>query len=106
MQSKHNLFKYSLKEAIINSIKIKSSDQMFTACVCIGDCLLLRSFSTGAEMSWCRAVFFNGCRTVLFPQRPEWAEAETESEIITSLDQIILSFRKPFLSFCIYLSFR
>ena len=36
MQSKHNLFKYSLKEAIINLIKIKSSDQMFTACVCIG----------------------------------------------------------------------
>ena len=30
MQSKHNLFKYSLKEAIINLIKIKSSDQMFT----------------------------------------------------------------------------
>jgi hypothetical protein len=29
MQSKHNLFKYSLKEAIINLIKIKSSDQMF-----------------------------------------------------------------------------
>ena len=24
-------------------------------------------FSTGAKMSWCRAVFFNGCRTVLFP---------------------------------------
>ena len=42
MQSKHNLFKYSLKEAIINLIKIKSSDQMFTACVCIGDCLLSR----------------------------------------------------------------
>ena len=40
MQSKHNLFKYSLKEAIINLIKIKSIDQMFTACVCIGDCLL------------------------------------------------------------------
>ena len=33
MQSKNNLFKYSLKEAIINLIKIKSSDQMFTACV-------------------------------------------------------------------------
>jgi hypothetical protein len=49
------------------------------------------SFSTGAELSW--------CRTVLFPQRPERAE----SEIITSLDQIILSFRKPFLSFYIYL---
>ena len=44
MQSKHNLFKYSLKEAIINLIiiEIKSSDQMFTACVCIGDCLLSR----------------------------------------------------------------
>jgi hypothetical protein len=42
MQSKHNLFKYSLKEAIINLIKIKNSDQMFTACVCIGDCLLSR----------------------------------------------------------------
>jgi hypothetical protein len=42
MQSKHNLFKYSLKEAIINLIKIKSSDQMFTACVRIGDCLLSR----------------------------------------------------------------
>jgi hypothetical protein len=41
-QSKHNLFKYSLKETIINLIKIKSSDQMFTACVCIGDCLLSR----------------------------------------------------------------
>jgi hypothetical protein len=41
MQSKHNLFKYSLKEAIINLIKIKSSDQMFTACVGIG------------ELSWC-----------------------------------------------------
>jgi hypothetical protein len=33
MQSKHNLFKYSFKEAMINLIKIKSSDQMFTACV-------------------------------------------------------------------------
>jgi hypothetical protein len=42
MQLKHNLFKYSLKEAIINLIKIKSGDQMFTACVCIGDCLLSR----------------------------------------------------------------
>ena len=42
MQSKHYLFKYSLKEAIINLIKIKSSDQMFTGCVCIGDCLLSR----------------------------------------------------------------
>jgi hypothetical protein len=37
MQSKHNWFKYSLKEAIINSLKssdqysLKSSDQMFTA---------------------------------------------------------------------------
>jgi hypothetical protein len=30
------------KEAIINLIKIKSSDQMFTACVCIGDCLFSR----------------------------------------------------------------
>jgi hypothetical protein len=26
----------------VNLIKIKSSDQMFTACVCIGDCLLSR----------------------------------------------------------------
>jgi hypothetical protein len=42
MQSKHNLFKYSLKEAIINLIKIKNSDQMFTACVCIGDCLIFQ----------------------------------------------------------------
>jgi hypothetical protein len=42
MQSKHNLFKYSLKEAVVNLIKIKSSDQMFTACVCIGDCFLSR----------------------------------------------------------------
>ena len=42
MQSKHNLFKYSLKEAIINLIKIKSSDQMFTACVYIGDCLIFK----------------------------------------------------------------
>ena len=42
MQSKHNLFKYSLKEAIINLIKIKNSDQMFTACVCIGDCLIFK----------------------------------------------------------------
>jgi preprotein translocase subunit SecB len=42
-QSKHNLFKYSLKEAIINLIKIKSSDQ-------------------------CRFdTFFQRCRTVLFP---------------------------------------
>jgi hypothetical protein len=37
MQSKHNLFKYSLKEAIINLIKMKSSDQMFTAFVCFRD---------------------------------------------------------------------
>ena len=37
MQSKHNLFKYSLKKAIINLIKIKSSDQMFTAAVCFRD---------------------------------------------------------------------
>ena len=40
MQSKHKLFKYSLKEAIINLIKIKISEQMFTAGVCIGDCLI------------------------------------------------------------------
>jgi hypothetical protein len=42
MQSKHNLFKYSLKEAIINLIKIKSSDQMFTACVLVPNCLFKR----------------------------------------------------------------
>ena len=29
--------------------------------------LIMASFSTGAEMSWCRTVFFNGCRTVLVP---------------------------------------
>jgi hypothetical protein len=38
MQSKHNLFKYSLEEAIINLIKIKSSDQMFAlVIVCFRD---------------------------------------------------------------------
>jgi hypothetical protein len=42
MQSKHNLFKYSLKEAIVNLIKIKSSDQMFIACICFRDDPALR----------------------------------------------------------------
>ena len=28
----------------------------------------LTLFFNGTKMSWCRTVFFNGCRTVLFPQ--------------------------------------
>ena len=36
------LFQNKINEAIINLIKIENSDQMFTACVCIGDCLLSR----------------------------------------------------------------
>ena len=34
----------------------------------------LTLFFNGAEMSWCRTVFFNGCRTVLFPAQP-WMHA-------------------------------
>jgi hypothetical protein len=36
------LFQNKINEAIINLIKIESSDQIFTACVYIGDCLLSR----------------------------------------------------------------
>jgi hypothetical protein len=56
MQSKHNLFKYCLKEAIINLIKIKSSDQMFTACVCIGLFIKITSTYVNFLIFFCHGV--------------------------------------------------
>jgi hypothetical protein len=54
-------------------------DTFFQRCrnVLVPNCLGAElSFSTGAEMSWCRTVFFNGCPNCLFQWVPNCLGAE------------------------------